>query len=435
MPPKLPTKKMLDKFLRLLEEEYWKPWQVNMATQLCESVQVILQGCRQAAGKTHITSRYCALCIIMGICVIIAMPTMKQAKSILFRRIASVVATVQKLTGIRELLPTESDTKTEKIYGNGAELLALSLDKVAEKEGYTTQVLVLDESQTTDRGVLGVFLPFIAVAKKERRAKTILLGRGGHEKSLIEEMKGEGFALVRITPTEILPYDPSWEYVFDEFKRDLSEEDYRQHILCETVSPGQHTIFPFISAAVPIPLETASKWPAAQNNFGIDVGRTSDRTCVAVLQSHCGYIDLVDVYYDTGPFTTLTEQGKENGQCVRVYAFIEQFPYRPGDMAIEINGLGVGLYDILIARYFHNIQGVHLLGATKKDGGMKKALINLLQKYCRDGIFRCANPEWMDELVRLQFEITDEGKYKWGHSDLLSAILMALASMQRVSSY
>ena len=407
--------------MALLDYEWRGPWQREMAESICEHPETINQGPRQATGKTFVNAIYGAARIVHGDAVIIGMPTMRQAKSILFREIANKVKAFQKVVGGKAFKPGDIDTAVEKVYNNGGQLLALSLDKMAEKEGFTGDVLFIEESHRTDRGVLGVFRPFIAVAEKEGRSKIILTGIGGHPMSLIEEMKGEEYHLTKTTAEEIVAHDEQWQNVFDSFKKDMNEPDFRQHILCEPISPGQHHIFEHLPVAVPFPPEISSKWPGAVYYFGMDVGRTSDQTCVAVLRKQCGYYDLVDVHYDIGPFTAI-EAGAEAGQDVRVFAFIDRYPWRPRNIACEVNGIGEGLADVLQREMLTEMIRVHL------DYKFKKAAIDWLWKSAREGTFRVQEPEWIAELERLQYEIkmTDKGsKYEWDHSDLLSGIIQA----------
>jgi hypothetical protein len=347
------------------------------------------------------------------------MPTMRQAKSILFRETADKIRAFAKIMGCKAFKPSrDADTSTEKIYNNGGKLCALSLDKTAEKEGYTADVLFIDEAQGSDRNVLGIFRPFIKVAEMEGRSRIIFSGIGGHPMSLIEEMKKEEYYLTKPTMESIVEYDERWTATFEKDKKEMTDPDYRQNILCEPISPGEHRIFEHVPAAVPFPPETSSKWPQPVYYFGMDVGRTSDQTCVAVLRKQCGYIDLVDVWYDIGPFTAI--QGTEEaGQDVRIFAFIDKYPWRPRNIACEVNGLGIGLSDVLTRVMFPDLININL------DYRLKKGAIDWLWRNARDGVFRAQEPEWIAELERLQYEIKMSGKYEWNHSDLLSGIIQA----------
>lgn len=377
-------------------------------------------------GKTHLDALTATAFLVHGGSVIQAMPTMAQGKTILFRDTSGMV------NAIKERLPrgamrVETDTKTEKSYSNGAKFQLVSVEQMKDEEhppeGYRAELIIIDEGHRATEKILGICTPMLFWARKAGVAKLLISGVGGHRLSLIEAMKKKGYTVARATPDMILQADPSFQKVFDEFKGELTDIEYRQHILCEQVSEGMQKMFGPILHAEPLSPVDIPKF-GENILFGIDVGRSSDRTCIAVLRRRAGYTDLIGTYYTTGPFTTR----ENNGQDVRIFSYIDQHLYNPGNIAIEVNGLGYGLWDILKKDMFIAIQGVPL---TYK---LKRQLVDMLTRDIREGIFRCEQQKDIDELEGLEFEINETGKYKWDHSDLLSAILMAYATQQKVMS-
>lgn len=410
----------------MLGNEWLGIWQKSAAYHIANDSDVIIQGPRQAMGKTHLGALIAAGYLIAGGSVIQGMPTLQQGKTLLFRRTSQMVTNI-KARLPRGVMRVETDTTTEKSYSNGATFQLVSAEQMKDKdhppEGYTCDCLIIDEGHRATEEILGICLPFLFHAKREGTDKTVILGVGGHRLSLIEAMKKKGFSPKRVTPDIITAADPTYQVVFDDFKQKLTDTEYRQHILCEQVSEGMQKMFGPILAAEPLAPVDIPKF-GENILFGIDVGRSSDRTCIAVLRRRAGYTDLIGTYYTTGPFTTR----ENNGQDVRIFSYIDQHLYNPGNIAIEVNGLGYGLWDILKKDMFIAIQGVPL---TYK---LKRQLVDMLTRDIREGIFRCEQQKDIDELEGLEFEINETGKYKWEHSDLLSAILMAYATQQKVMS-
>ena len=374
-------------------------------------------------GKTYLGALIGATYILAGGVVTHGMPTMQQGKTILFRRTEQMISQISR--GMkRGVMKPVIDQTIEKVYANHGQMRVISTDKDAQKEGYTTDLLIIDEGHRNTEEIIGVCEPFLAHAKRRKTAKAIILGVGGHTQSLIEKMKRKGYASLRITPDDILPFDPTWEPVFADFKQTMTDIEYRQHILCEAVDEGMRRMFGPIAQSTPLHPDDVGKYRETLF-FGMDVGRTTDRTCITTMRHLKGFKDLIDSHYDTGPF--IFHDG--TGQDERIYSFVDRFLWEPDNLCIEINGLGSGLWDILRVDKFNRLKGINL------DYNMKEAFINHLTRDIRDGIFRCENREDAEHLESLRFEIKPNGKYEWEHSDLLSSILMSYAAMQQVASY
>jgi hypothetical protein len=402
-----------------------------MAEHLIIYLQIILQAPRQV-GKTYVVALLAVAYILCGGTVVIGMPTIRQTKSVLMFTILKMIAKLRTVSPVfRKLLYADIGNRGEQVYRNGGRLIVISMKQVTgseseiSEEGHTSDLNIIDEGHRGKREILGVISPYLTQAKRQGWGRSVILGVGGHKSSLIEEMKTEGYAAIHFDRQAIESVDPSYGLVFDDFKRELTPIQYRQHILCEPVAEGMHKIFGPITIAIPFKQEDLGKSREAMY-FGIDVGRVTDMTLVSALRQRFGYLDLVDTYATTGDF--FMDDG--SGQDERVYAWVDMFKWSADRIAIEINGLGCGLYDVLkVFRLLGSIQGVHL------DHGLKKFIIDEIIKDVRDGKFRCVRQEDADHLEGLQFEIKENGNYIYEHSDLLSSIIMAYCSMQTVRAY
>lgn len=354
---------------------------------------------------------------------IIAMPTMGQTKSILFRLTAQIML---RLSAFVNTLKTDINTTTEKVYRNGAILKAISVeqmrDKVHPPEGYNCVLLVIDEAHRATRDILAICLPFLTQAKLKGIDKIILLGVGGHVKSLIEEMKEDEntrYVPLHISAATIVSEDIAYEAVFADFKRELPPFDYDQMVLCKVVTEGGRYLFNDVCLTIPFTGEQKSG--REELYFGIDVGRTNDVTCVTVMREKAGYKDIISRFETVGTGQVQAQQ---------IFEFIDKYYYNSENIVVEINGVGAFFIDHLREK-FPFIKGVFL---TEK---LKAGLITTLIKDIRDGKIRVEKEEWKQELEHLQFEIKVDGSFdfKLTHSDFLSSILMSISSKQKAFAF
>lgn len=402
------TLESLNNLLAVVGGSWLGPWQEDMGRFIVENKNSIIQAPRQT-GKTYIIALICVAHILAGKSVIVAYPTLGQSKRLLFKKIKDIISKLK--VDLPRSLGTDGETKTEILWNNGASLLALSLDTRAQKEGYTADVLIIDEAHRSTDEVLGLCLPFLTQAKLRDEDKIVFLGIGGHIHSLIETQK-EHVPHLKILPSEIIEAAPAYEAVFEEYSRKMPPIEYDQHILLHCVSEDSQQLFPNIPIAEPTPPE------GAIYHFGIDVGEKRDYTVVTVVKQYGEYFDLIDVFKTKGSF--IDESG---GQEQRISEFIKQYPVRNERITIELNFNSM-LHQSLNQNHFYGINGLWLKYKNKKR--LSDALIQLVKQ----GKFRVLQEEYRKDLEGLQFDIKVDGKWCWTHSDLFSSLLMCMAAMQ-----
>lgn len=383
--------------------EWHGNWQRRMCDNIINHSKSITQ-CMRQAGKGYTLTECCNAALLGGLIVTIAMPTLTQSQRILFRSIVNGMAKLERKSGGK--LRRIRDTETEVLWSNGAELRALSSNEASQKEGYTSDWVVIDEAHNADPSILKIFQPFTNQAKRYGRAKLVINGIGGHPASLIESAKSmTGWSSLRITPDEVAQDNPTYIPIIEDARETLSPEEFRQHYECLPVLEGSRYIFPIVNDAQPLP----DCGITSTYYFGIDVGRIHDATFVSVIETRGGIANIVDEDSFTG--CDFYEQAQ------RIFKFIDKYQYRPGNVAIEVNGMGYGLYDVL-----HNGPLYGLIPVTSTDK-LIVSVIFKLQDLMRKKRLGISAPKLYKEFAEITYEVKDTGRYAFQHSDPLSSVI------------
>jgi len=392
--------------------QFWHGlWQRRLVWNIVNNERVINQAPRQT-GKGWVLALCCATALLCGLIVTIAMPTLTQSQRILFRAITGNMAKLERVFGSK--LRRIRNTETEVLWSNGAELRALSSNEASQKEGYTSHWVVIDEAHNAQPSLLAMFNPYLTQARREGIAKIILNGIGGHPSSVIEAMKDNGYSSLRIDDEIVQADNPSYAPIFEEARQTLSETEYRQHYKCLSVLEGSRYIFPIVNDAIELQRDIAP----VRFHFGIDVGRVSDLTVVSVVERCGDSMNLVnELHIGACPFPE---------QAARVYQFIDGYPYLPEQIGLETNGMGIGLYDDLVKKIF----GVRPIRMTYE---LKRSAIFELQRLMKLRKFGVAEPRARGAFRDLTYEVNETYKYAFAHSDSLSALIIALCTMQTVA--
>ena len=400
------------KILMLLNLKWRGFWQFYALHHILSHTRTTLQGARQSTGKSWMLTILACVYIIAGERVIIGMPTMSQSVRILMRNIDEAMAQLERVLPIKRVKP---DNVTEKIWDNGGSVTALSVNKTAQKEGYTGTLLIIDEGHRATSDILSIFLPFIDVAMTEGKGRIVVTGVGGFTSSLIEDKKidnGGVFYPYLVTTADIVKEKPEYQVVFDEAKKILSEAEYAQMYDCLPVTTDAKYAFP----SVPDGVEYNIAWNATPPVyvFGTDVGRESDPTVMTVLDVRGDKIELIDRIQITK--TSFPEQAS------LLFEFINKYHYIQGNVIVEKNGLGHGLVDCLRV-YIPNLKAVDL------SYTLKESLINDLQRRVEKGTFGVKIEKTEVELKKVLVSVKANGKLEWTHSDDMSSVIMGLCSL------
>jgi len=421
----------VERVMYALGYDYRGEWQREMIDALVNHEEVVIQAARQVAGKTFSVGLFEAVRIIAGNTVTLGYPTMAQASRLLGERIAGNVNQFDKIitsaTGQKFFKrPKEQVTYQRWVLFDDplheGKLYSLSANEIARTvpEGYTTDDLDLDESHRLTDKTSGIFEPFTDIASEQGNATIVYLGVGGHKLSLIEKKKlQEGVRVVRYPASRIMSITDKWNGVFEKRRASLPPWQYRQHYECEQSSEGMHLMY-----SEPMPDVNFQEYMVqglkGLHYFGIDVGRINDGTIVTVALRYGDKMKIID--YLELPRESFIPQAE------KIFAFIDKYYWVSERVSIELNGLGVGLYDILNQpQYFEGLMGI------TTDDSLKVHVWEESAKAIQDGNLAIVHPHLLEVFESMSYESkVKDGKFIIEHSDewMSFAMLWVNAEME-----
>lgn len=405
---------------------------------MVRSSRIIVQGCRQAVGKSYVGAFIAALHIILGYKVVVAMPSLRQGSRILLRRILLWMLCLEPhvaiesigggVAGMLTALERRVDNALEVEWNNGGGLMAISTNEQAAAgvQGYTCTCLLIDEGAETSTEYFPTYSSLPDIALKRGYGKIIILGVGGPSESLIEVMKEKGYELEFWPDTAVVDLDPSWTEHFRQKELELTPDGYDQMYRCLPVSAGMRYIFPQLTEYVHSPGSGEVELIA-----GIDVGKRVDETVVVLRERRGEMHNIIGLHRIRGkPYPD---------QAVEIAEYLAPYTFKSGKMrppllgynvGVETNGPGEGLADCL-AREYPLGQLTRVWTSDKAPHFKKSGWIKSLMVLCQGGQFAVKDERARRELSALQFEIKDDGRYVWPHNDVLSALWVSQATAHR----
>jgi hypothetical protein len=395
-----------------------RPWQIEMLAEIDSNPKIVLKAARRS-GKTWLLAFYATYYLMLGRCVIIALPNFRSSESILLDMIVSNIEIVMTQ------LPwkfTTRNTNREKKFNNKARLLVLTGFKTSIKEGYGADLVIIDETQRLKKeNVLPIFEPFLEDAFMEGHGKIILSGIGGPRNSLIVEAPDIGYKKISFPSSYIRtlmdePTRAKYDVIQTNYKLSLGP-DYDANYECADIVEGGYYLFTSIPPRIPKP-----KWcNTPEYLFGIDVGGTSehsDFTVVIVIEDLGGKMYNIIDMLKIRNVRAMAESGL-------ITDFINRYDRRRGSVGIEVNGIGHKTKDILYETGMRDIVSVQLMGDTGPEKKRKEYLAREAEKLVRHGQLGTDNQEIKRELERIMISVDNDGKKTYTHSDIFSALLIA----------
>lgn len=359
-------------------EVYRGEWQREILRALCEHRYNVIKGPRQKSGKTHMTAIHKAarICLDAGR-VGLGMPTMRSGTRILCDRIAGMVHRWNAKHPEMKAGVKNSNYMTWTIEGQDKEscLVVVSLHEGsrASVQGFTFDDVILDEGHETDRVIYDALEPTMDLAAQEDKDHKTVIGIGSDTgEALIDlvltpEFTNEedsdpddiplAFNLHHIQIEAITKDNPKLAAFYRRKQRSVPAHIWAQHYLCISGGLGVRRIYDSVPERV-----EAANLNTRHLVFGIDVGKLVDRTVITCIEcrpsAHYASrlaVNLID--YRELPGSSYVDQARLIQEYV--YSFYPTARDRPlGNVAIETNGPGEGLADILHSMGWVDIQRV-----------------------------------------------------------------------------
>ena len=429
-------------------EVYRGDWQREILRALCEHRYNVIKGPRQKSGKTHMTAVHKAarICLDAGR-VGIGMPTMRSGTRILADRIAGMVYrwSTRHPEMKRDAKNANYMTWTKEGQEADSILVVVSLHEGsrASVQGFTFDDVIIDEGHECSRDIYDALEPTMDLAAQEERDYKTIIGIGSDTgEALIdlvltpeffneqEEVDPDdmplAFNLHHIQIEEIIKGNPRLAAFYRKKERSVPAHIWAQHYLTISGGLGVRRIYPYI----------ADKADAANLNtrhliFGIDVGKLVDKTVVTCLECRpssryesrlaVNLIDFIEL-----PGSLYTDQAKLIQDYV--YGWYPNARERPrGNVAIETNGPGEGLADILHSLGWDDIQRIRC------SDRWKEWIIQEIQTGMREVN---GEPPWIgvpndfarDHLSKLKWAMVQSRdglgfKTEYDHSDIHSSFI------------
>jgi hypothetical protein len=419
----------------------WKPWQQQIAAEICEHDYNNLQGWRQEIGKSTIACLFGMEYIRRGIPVITAFPTLRQGGRVILRRLDHWTKAVQVELGLKRT----ADNQMEIVWDNGGALMALSTDESAKAgtQGYTAGLIITDEAhEASPDAVIGPMYPACNIAMSAGYGKIIQLGVGGDRLSLGEHCKrlkrDDGtplFHQIHFSGSRIVAAYPEMLPQYTRDKALYSLEQFDQFVECKPVRAGARLLFPRL-------LEECPEVPGGGGYLvGIDVGKRegkrADPTVAMRMRVGASSVQEQSKTFTIDDIYTLPQGLLDDEQAQLIVEWAQPWRNRilPYAITVETNGIGRSLHEALRA-YWPDCGGMDITDDAR-NRGHKSELINELRMAAQNSCFAVAKDLRMndrgelayDHFSSLAFDRDEKGHDEWPHSDYLSAALMCIAGI------
>lgn len=395
------------------------------------------QVCRQAF-KTEVSALYAAVAIMKGGVVALGMPAMNQAAVVKRKRILHFLDHFEQLGLVQRvgtghpfhlsqwtIMGRSRIAQIGELQVVNARAAMQTTRRKSTQTGRTANVLDLDEGESLYGEDIEELDPAISVALSQGVGRLNIVGVGGPSDSVIEARKRNGYATFWCNDEMFLADNPEFASVFAQMRADNTDEWSGSNLGCLPLALGTRRVFPELAVCVDPPAQYGkARWVHA-----CDVGRSRDFTVIAHLKVWAGGIVHV-VAFTQIPHGNLVEQARYCFEAINRPEFM--YGYRGEDVAVETNGIGGGLADIMARNHFPRLTPVHLMntpsGATL---GMKDRLVNSIRVDAREHRLQISEearmmrmgdpPQRIDDLT---YSMNERGGYIWPHHDGFSALVV-----------
>jgi len=380
----------------------------------CPEQTIIYKAARQS-GKTFLTALAATIYMVSGHTVIFAYPKQNQGEDIMTTNVKKFLKAYIKNRKLKESFIVENSVR-RIILSNGGKMTVVSTgsDRV---DGYTSDLTVIDEGQSHNwEDLHEKVIPFTNVSRQvglekglPYRGRIIILGRGGAKGSFIEkEWVGNPIAhKILMDAGRICQQWPSYKSVVDAAEAASPHHIFRSNYFCDPLPSEGSDIFSNI--------KVEDRHIMSFPRIGIDWGKRRDTTVGVALYEMDNELYIQDIKIINLPSYTACAQGLK--------LWMDEFEWNEDFLYPELNGVGDAAIEIL-----QPILGVTIMdkGAFINEDTKHNAILKLMHS-SEKGRIVVANEKIKQALLGLTYKINEKsGKMKADHSDVLSALIMAV---------
>ena len=241
-----------------------------------------------------------------------------------------------------------STTTYEVRFNNGSKILALP-NKADAVRGYTADIVIVDEASYIDEDVFTAIEPTLLY----KDGTLILLGTPANRSGRFwEAWNSENWSKHHATSMDNpINANSTW---LEEFKKSRTDADWHREIMGEFIT--DESLFFDLDSVRECAVGREYKRPQTGFTYyaGLDVARTNDDTCLALIGIHdeTGKIELHKYYINSK--STIPQTARW------VFNIIQK--WKPVMLVVDTNGIGVSVYDMLSEKINEHDLSTELVG-------------------------------------------------------------------------
>lgn len=339
-----------------------------------------------------------------------------------FNQADKVMADLKKMIIGKPFVKKFNDLKRQVFFKNGSEIRMFSAEQgVDALQGYTCELLIIDEAAYTDEDIIDAVFPYVNTTK----GPILMFSTPKTKAGTFYNYYSMGMSPEN---NRIYSYDWAKEDIsellsparFEQLRQTMDPLKFRTYYLGEFLD-GQSRFFSDFTKCIlaEIPVFTVGFEPIV---FGIDWAGSmgGDYTAISIIGANTKKVYDIVYFNDKDPKQTIDEI-KRLAQ-----------KYHPKKITVELNSIGNVYYNLLKDEM--KLLNIPVIGFTTTNDTKDKIISKLQTAFQNTQIYFYRIPELMDELQEYTLEFSKTGKRvfnasKGHHDDLVMSLAIAYNSL------
>lgn len=339
-----------------------------------------------------------------------------------FAQADKVMNDLKKMILGKPFLKKVNDLRRQVFFKNGSEIRMFSAEQgVDALQGYTCELLIIDEAAYTDEDIIDTVFPYVNTTK----GPILMFSTPKTKSGTFYNYYSMGFSA---EDNRIYSYDWAKEDIsellspirFEQLRKTMDPLKFRTYYLGEFLD-GQSKFFSDFTKCLLV--EIPVFYPNQEDIvFGIDwAGSTGgDFTAISIIGKRTKKVYDIVYFNDKDPKATLEEIKKL------------ALKYHPKKITVELNSIGNVYYNLLKDKM--KLLKIPVIGFTTTNETKDKIISKLQTAFQNEQIYFFRIPELMDELQEYTLEFSKTGKRvfnasKGHHDDLVMALAIGYNSL------